>query len=405
MSKKQTEEETENSGRVKIGDHVVIYPRGKRRTWTADFHFVDADGRRQHGRRSLGTRNGRIAKSKAWELEQDLASGELKPAAESEAPEPIGSAITKFIESKRTDGRSRKTLVKYEGELRNFARFAEEKQGIRMMPRLSVKLFDAYKVHRRDVDQLDSYTVYNHFIILKTWLKWCKKRGHVQVNPLADVEVPEPRRRRHPAATLEQVNAVLARASGETLAVLAMLAFADLRVGEAVALRPTDVDLKQATLRVQGRGDWGPKTAGSERDVPIHPRLLAILAAKRKGRGGWFFNAPPSNRFPNGDHHLNSRDVNEEFQKLAKACGFAVGRNERALTLHALRRFFKTFCLDAGVPKPMVDAWMGHQDQADMDTFYYSPQKSKEWMERVPFGGPDENEVKRVRPASSPLGE
>lgn len=94
--------------------------------------------------------------------------------------------------------------------------------------------------------------------------------------------------------------------------------------------------------------------------------------------------------------------MNEQFQKLAEACGFAGGRNERALTLHALRRFFKTFCMDAGVPKPMVDAWMGHQDQADMDTFYYSAQKSKEWMDRVPFGGPDEDEVKRVRPASSP---
>ena len=36
--------------RIKIGDHVVLYRRGARGVWTADFHYVDQNGRRQHGR-------------------------------------------------------------------------------------------------------------------------------------------------------------------------------------------------------------------------------------------------------------------------------------------------------------------------------------------------------------------
>ena len=158
-----------------------------------------------------------------------------------------------------------------------------------------------------------------------------------------------------------------------------------MRIGEVVALRLQDVDLNEGIIHIRRCSDWDPKTEGSERDVPIHARLLAFLKTKPKGKGGWFFNAPASRLFPEGDHSLNPRDINAQFQALAKTRGFAVGRDDHGLTLHALHRFFNSFCLDAGVPKPMVDAWMGHQDQSDMDAFYYNSQKSKEWMARVPF--------------------
>jgi integrase len=251
-------------------------------------------------------------------------------------------------------------------------------------------------VHRKDVDKLDAYTRHNHLIILKGWLKWCRKRRTIAINPLAEMENRQPRRRRHPAATIDQVNAVLGATSEWLFVVLIMLAFTGMRVGEAAALRPADVDLENGWVHVRRRADWGPKTEGSERSIPIHRRLLTVLSAMVKRKGAWFFNAPPSRQFPKGDHHVNPRDVNEQFQQLAAQCGFAVGRNAGGLTVHALRRFFKTFCLDSGVPKPMVDFWMGHRNQQDMDTFYYDPQKSKEWMERMPFGEPNDEELKKV---------
>jgi hypothetical protein len=44
---------------------------------------------------------------------------------------------------------------------------------------------------------------------------------------------------------------------------------------------------------------------------------------------------------------------------------------------------------------------MGHSNQADMDTFYYSSQKSNEWMMRVTFGDADPEEVKRTQASVS----
>jgi integrase len=178
--------------------------------------------------------------------------------------------------------------------------------------------------------------------------------------------------------------------------VLATLAFTGLRIGEVATLRRQDVDLAQGLLHVRRRQDWGPKTEASERSVPIHRRLLAILRAVPKSRNDFFFHAPATARFPKGDQSLDHRRVNEEFQNLAKQHGFVVGRKNVGLTAHALRRTFKTCCFDAGVAKPMLDRWVGHEDQKDLDHFYYDPQKSREWIERVPFGEPNEQDLKSL---------
>jgi hypothetical protein len=47
----------------------------------------------------------------------------------------------------------------------------------------------------------------------------------------------------------------------------------------------------------------------------------------------------------------------------------------------------------------MVDWWMGQPDRNSMDFFYYDPQKSQEWMARVPFGEPNDNDLKRLKGA------
>ena len=44
----------------------------------------------------------------------------------------------------------------------------------------------------------------------------------------------------------------------------------------------------------------------------------------------------------------------------------------------------------------MLDRWVGHEDQSNMDTFYYDPQKSKEWMQKLPFDEPNEQDLKSL---------
>jgi integrase len=376
--------------RIVIGEHVTLVARGKRQTWTADYAFINDKGQRQHGRKSFGTRNRQIAEKKARALEVKLSEGTFTP--ELNRSTAIDSAITDFIASKKAEGAALKTTAKYEAELKTYSLFLKQ-QGISLLQQIDVRLDDQYKQRRQERDGLGTYTLYAHAMIRKSFLSWCVSRKHLASSPLAGVKVPKPRRQKYPAATLEQVNQILASATGSLVAVLAVLAFTGLRIGEVAALRPQDVDLLEGMLHVRRREGWGPKTEASERSIPIHRRLLALLRALPKPRGDFFFNAPRSARFPRGENHLNPRDVNEQFQKLAKQHGMLVGRKNVGLTVHALRRTFKTCCFDAGVPKPLLDRWVGHEDQSNMDTFYYDPQKSKEWMQKVPFGEPNEQDL------------
>jgi len=390
----RTSERGNDRSRIRIGDHVTIYLRGARGVWTADFHFVDGSGRRQHGRRSLGTRQTRIAEQRARELEEKLVREEFQPAS---APTTVDAAVQDFLKSKETDRRAKKTLSKYRCELTLFSKFLAESKKITLLATITASHCDAFKALRKERDELDDYTLYTAMIVLKTFFRWARSRGLVAVNPLAEVRLSKPRRTKHPAATLPQVNDVMALAVGESFAVLATLAFTGLRVGELAALRREDVDLQDGLIRVRHRRDWRPKTEGSERELPIHRRLLSILKAKAISKGQFFFTAAPSPQFPEGTHHINPRDTNELFQKLATACRIVVGRQRQGLTLHSLRRFFRTFCADSGVPQAMVNYWMGHADQSSMDFHYYDPSKSKEWMERVPFGEPNDEDLKRLK--------
>lgn len=311
----------------------------------------------------------------------------------------IDESAAKFLDTKRTDGHAPKTIVKYQSELDRFTKFAKENKASTLQ-QLTVSLYDAYRKHRKEHDGLELYSLYNHAIIAKTWLKWCTRRQLVARSPLEGLEVKKPPRPRYPAATQMEVDAILGSAEGCLLAVLATAAFGGLRIGEIVALRVGDVDLADGWLRVRRHKHWGPKSQAGERSVPMHPRLLAILKeydthhhlARRKQ----FFTIPPSSRFPEGGCPINPRTINVLFQALAKKHDCLVGRANTGLTEHALRRYFKTSCIDAGVPQALVDIWVGHSSRGDMNAHYYRPQRETEWMTKVFFGESNSLEAQRA---------
>ena len=125
--------------RFRIGDHVTIYPRGKKNTWYADYHH---DGR--HCRTSLKTSNRKIAEQRARELDVSLHGGQFKQATK---PTAMVDAKELFIADLKALGRAHKTIVKYQREIENFIAFAKQ-SGVTTLQRISIPLFDRYRVHR-----------------------------------------------------------------------------------------------------------------------------------------------------------------------------------------------------------------------------------------------------------------
>ncbi len=103
---------------IRVGELVQIRRRGKKGIWVAEFRFNG-----EHRRLTLGSPRRLVAERKARELEVHLANGSY-----SQAPKPrdLDAAIDQYIECKKVEGRSRKTIVKYKAELKCFKDFARQ---------------------------------------------------------------------------------------------------------------------------------------------------------------------------------------------------------------------------------------------------------------------------------------
>ena len=89
----------------------------------------------------------------------------------------------------------------------------------------------------------------------------------------------------------------------------------------------------------------------------------------------------PSGTYPNGGRPSNTKKLNYYFKAAAARAGVD------GFAVHSLRHFFKTFCINNGVPREIVDRGQGHADGSVSGGYYHlNREVSKEHMHRVPFG-------------------
>jgi integrase len=372
---------TRDDRRIPIGEFVCIYQRGQRRVWTADFHH---DGR--HGRKSLKTKNLRVARQRAAQLDRQLANGGFEgctTASKKQVAMTIEEAIKRFITHKETEGCEPKTCTKYNGILKKFCGFAAG-AGHTKLAEVDLPLVDRFRAARKPT--VGPVQMHHDGGNLKRFLGWAKSRGYVAVNPLAEEHFKRPRQDPRGGPTLDQVNAILARAPKGVRPILSVLAFTGMRSGEVQRLLVVDVDFAGNWIHVVSRPGAKTKTKLSRR-IPIHPRLRQILEALPSRSSGYYFTAAPSRKYPRGAHHINTKRLQEEFLKILNALQIPAGR-EGGFTVHSLRHFFRTFTTNAGIPERVIDIWMGHASDRSMASVYFklSDDQSQEFMQRVPFG-------------------
>lgn len=361
--------------RTQVTDRVTVYPRGKKKLYCAEFSY---QGR--HCRKSLKTTNLKQAKDLALDLDRELRTGTY---SEQRDDLPLEDARERFLSQKQTEGRAPRTLTRYRGELERFCEFARSHRSTRLS-QVTPHLIDKYRETRLKTRQIT--TVNHECEVVKQWLEWCVTRHHLTSNPLGRMKFRKPVREPQPALKLSQVQEILTAATSRLQFILATLALTGCRIGELQHLRREDVDLKNSWLFIVSRPGAETKTRRS-RKLPLHPQLLSRLQKKPSSQGDWFFCAEPSERYPAGDHTITPKRINEEFQALLRRAGIPVGRKGRGYTLHSLRHFFETQCVNHGVPQVLVDRWMGHSTKRSMGATYYDDDedKAREFMQRVPF--------------------
>jgi integrase len=322
---------------------AIIPPKGKQRSWAMRF---TANGKRRYvtlGRPEDGWNRQRAEA----ELERTLAQvklGQWQPATKVEAKPADDPSFHQFasrwFERHRPEWRER-TVEDYRWALSHhlLPHFADHR-----LTDITIETVDAYKSEKLREGRLGAAQINKTLVRLAQVLEEAVEYGHLPTNPARG------RRRRVKASRPqrswvepEQLPALLDAADAWHRPVIATLAGAGLRVGEAVGLEWRDINLATGTLTVQE----SKTDAGAGRRVDLPGGLVDELAE-------WKARSPRTgpddpvfvSRSRKGRHGLNTKDnigrrlkatIKRANEKLAK---LGIEPISERVSPHSLRRTY-----------------------------------------------------------------
>ena len=150
-------------------------------------------------------------------------------------------------------------------------------------------------VDRLDAAGCSASMIRNTLDPLRVIYRRAMRRDEVTIDPTVGLELPADRGRRDHVATPAEAALLIDALPVEERALWATAFYTGMRRGELRGLRWSDVDLsgEQGWIRVERgwddkEGAIGAKTAAGERDIPVIPKLRAVLDdhKRRSGRVG-----------------------------------------------------------------------------------------------------------------------
>ncbi len=186
-------------------------------------------------------------------------------------------------------------------------------------------------------------------IFLKDAFTKAWKNRLIEHNPFDAIESIPRQRKQSRSLTHEEENSFVEACQNYNQGDLYLLClYQGLRLGEAVALTWQDIDFAKGTISISkaidGLGELTtPKTATSNRIIPLFARSRQLLLAKDKANGS------SGNIFS-----YNRKVYQNAMLKLTKQLCL------HGVSVHTLRHTFATRCSEAGIPPKVVQKWLGH---------------------------------------------
>lgn len=164
---------------------------------------------------------------------------------------------------------------------------------------------DAIRAWLRDLATTKAEnTVRGRYVGLSRFLSWCVDEGELAGHPMANVPAPAVHERPAPMLSTDQLRALVRACEADAgfaglrdTALVLYLADTGCRLSETTGLTEADVDLREGTARVVGKGSrervvaFGPRTARAldrylraKRRQPYGDRAWLWLGATGKGR-------------------------------------------------------------------------------------------------------------------------
>jgi site-specific recombinase XerD len=346
-----------------VGEVVSIFQRGRR--WYANYQV---DGKQL--RRSLKTTSKKEARRRAIQLEAEIIEGRYQRTPR---PPALADAVESYKQHNRTEGKAKKTLVKYDKVLQRLLGLAERRRA-RTIQDVDRILVDRYRDERVQAG-IAPKTLYNETVIIRQLVNFALSRGLIVMDPLKGLHLKKPKPTTQPCWTPEEMESIFAAAPASERAKFVVLAGTGMRVGELRHLTWDDIDLDRNLLHIRAKDGWQPKT-GDQRAVPLTTRVRQVLQSLPR-RGRWVFTAASSAQYPRGDHQFSDRHLLTSLKRVLK-------RLKLPGHVHTFRHAFISHALTQGIPEAIVKQWVGHVDAEIIKLYtHIADQASQAAMQRL----------------------
>ncbi len=296
-----------------------------------------------------------------------------------------GSALESLIEGylehlRIEDAASDHTLRSYRTDLESFSRWCA-RQGV-----------DALKADHRTLrgylGELDGAryaraTINRHLSALRGFYRWLESNGVLEADPTDALQGPKTKRHLPHVIKREEMRRLMAvhgpadeygqpreqsASDKRDQAILEFLYACGARISEAAGLKLGDIDFRQKSVRVFGKGR-------KERIIPLHDLCIRSLVAYRDEARSELLDGAESERFfiGNSGKPMSADSMRNMFKCTVRAAGL-----DESTSPHDMRHSFATDLLDGGADLRSVQEMLGHSSLSTTQIYtHLSPARLK----------------------------
>jgi site-specific recombinase XerD len=252
-------------------------------------------------------------------------------------------------------GYSKHTIRRYRNVVRSYQQFAKIRDISQVSDDNVRALFYYGRTERKW--SVNTFIVYHKSLLV--FFRWCIKQGHMQNNPILDIEKPK-MEKRLPIKLNKQVSLRLLEVvynypyeykflRYRNHAIFSTFIFTGLRKQELLNLKFTDIDTENLTIFVkQGKGN-------KDRIVPISYTLAQSLKRYQEERKRLNKTNPEYFTSLRGNIGFTENGLKKLVDQVRKSSGVT-------FSVHKLRHTFATLMLEGGCDIYSLSKMMGHSD-------------------------------------------
>ena len=269
---------------------------------------------------------------------------------------------------------SEHTITSYKNDLSAFLQFCskhfqitDDEVDVNSVSRLVIRLWLG---ELSDMGMAKS-SIARKVAALRSFFKYCFKRGHVEKNPAHLLVVPKKEKLLPKTVTVDDLERLMESVDISTTkglqdrAILELFYGTGIRVSELVGLDITDIDLRSRQIVVQGKGN-------KQRVIPIGDTASKILKDFLKKRIELYGNRTDSDArralfLASNGQRIYDRKVRYMVEDYLKSHSEVTQKSP-----HVLRHSFATHMLDNGADIRIIKEFLGHSNLAATQVYTHT---------------------------------